>query len=164
MPSERVELLKNMPIFGGLSADALGLILELSRSVVVPEGDFFFRQGDEGKSAFILERGQVSVVKLWESCEYLLRPLGAGDCFGEMALIDFGLRSATVRAEVESAAIEMSPNCLLKVAKHDLEQYTMIYMNMARELSRRLREADERLFKAKVEQRIADDEFDFSSG
>jgi len=37
-------------------------------------------------------------------------------------------------------------------------------MNMARELSRRLREADERLFKAKIEQRIADDEFDFSSG
>ena len=81
-----------------------------------------------------------------------------------MALIDFGLRSASVRAEVESSAIELLPSCLLKVAKYALEQHTMIYMNMARELSRRLREADERLFKAKIERRISDDEFDFSSG
>ena len=77
MSSERVELLKNMPIFGGLGADTLGLILELSRSVVVREGDFFFRQGGEGNSAFILERGQVSVFKSWEGREYLLRPLGS---------------------------------------------------------------------------------------
>lgn len=164
MASARIELLQNMPIFGGLKVDALDLILQLSRSVVVPEGEFFFRQGEEGKSTFVLERGQVSVVKSWEDREHLLRRLGTGDCFGEMALIDFGLRSASVRAEVESAAIELSPSCLLKVAKLDLEQHTMIYMNMSRELSRRLREADERLFKAKIERRISDDEFDFSSG
>ena len=164
MASARVELLRNMPIFGGLNADVLDLILEESRTIAVARREFFFQQGDEGKSTFVLENGQVSVLKSWEDREHVLRRLGAGDCFGEMALIDFGLRSATVRAEVDSLAIELLPSCLLKVAKYDLEQHTMIYMNMARELSRRLREADERLFKAKIERRIADDEFDFSSG
>ena len=159
-----IQLLQNMPIFGGLNADTLDLLLRLSHSVVVPEGEFFFRQGDEGSSTFVLEHGRVSVVKLWGDEEHLLRSLGPGDCFGEMALIDFGLRSASVRADVESKAIELMPKSLLKVAKQDLEQHTLIYMNMARELSRRLREADERLFKAKIEQRIADDEFDFNSG
>ena len=164
MASARIELLQNMPIFGGLQVDVLDLILQLSRSVVVPKREFFFRQGDDGNSTFVLESGQVAVVKSWEDREHLLRRLGAGDCFGEMALIDFGLRSASVRAEVESSAIELLPSCLLKVAKYDLEQHTMIYMNMARELSRRLRKIDEQMFVAKVERRVIDDEFDFSSG
>ena len=38
------------------------------------------------------------------------------------------------------------------VAVSDPEQFAMIYMNLGRELSRRLREADERLFKARFEQ------------
>ena len=164
MPSQRIDLLKNMPIFGGLNDSALGLILDLTRSVVVAEGEYFFRQADAGNSTFVLERGRVAILKSWEGGEHLLRNLGPGDCFGEMALIDFGPRSAGVQAEVESEAIEMTPSCLLEVAKQDLEQYAMIYMNMARELSRRQRHSDERLFRAMLEARIGEGDFDFSSG
>ena len=63
-----------------------------------------------------------------------------------------------------STAIEMPPSCLLEVARLDLEQYAMIYMNMARELSRRMRHADERLLGAMLEARIGEGDFDFSSG
>lgn len=164
MAGERIDLLKNMPIFGGLTDESLGLILELSRSVVVAEGEYFFRQNDAGNATYVLERGRVAIWKLWDGAQHLLRTLGPGDCFGEMALIDFGPRSASVQAETESAALEMSPGCLLEVAKLDLEQYAMIYMNMARELSRRMRHADERLFRAVVESRISRGDFDFSSG
>ena len=164
MPDQRIQLLKNMPIFGGLNDDTLALILDLTRSVIVAEGEYFFRQGDAGNATFVLERGRVAILKWWEEVHHLLRTLGPGDCFGEMALIDFGPRSASVQAEVESEAIEMSPSCLLEVAKQDLEQYAMIYMNMARELSRRMRHADERLFRAMLESRIGEGDFDFSSG
>jgi CRP-like cAMP-binding protein len=79
-----------------------------------------------------------------------------------MALIDFGPRSATVVAEADSTAIEFSPACLHEIAKRDLEQYALVYMNMARELSRRLRRADDRLFEVEAEVHSASDREDGS--
>ena len=163
MANARLEILKNMPVFGGLTDAALTQILELSEHATVRRGDFFFRQGEDGNSTYVLERGQVVIVKSWEGRDYELGRYAAGDCFGEMALIDFGPRSASVCAVEDSDAIVLSPRCLLEVAKKDLEQYAMIYMNMARELSRRLRRADERLFRAVAEAEISDAEIDFSS-
>jgi CRP-like cAMP-binding protein len=156
-----IALLKNMPIFGALSDAAIELILNQSNEVRVAGRDWFFRQDDQGQSTFVLQSGRVAVVKNWNQEEYRLRELSEGDCFGEMALIDFGPRSASVRALEDSTAIEITPRCLREVGRLDAEQYALIYMNMARELSRRLRRADERLFRAKVELQIED--FVFSS-
>jgi hypothetical protein len=47
-------------------------------------------------------------------------------------------------------AIELSGASLLGIYEKDLEQFTLIQMNMGREVSRRLRDADERLFQAKL--------------
>jgi CRP/FNR family cyclic AMP-dependent transcriptional regulator len=151
MGPSRLHLLKNMPVFGGLNDAAIGLILERSTFVEVRNGGYFFRQGDQSNSTFVLESGQVAVLKSWRGSQYTLRRMGVGDCFGEMALIDFGPRSATILAEADSTAIEFSPSCLFEIAKQDLEQYALVYMNMARELSRRLRLADDRLFEVEAE-------------
>jgi hypothetical protein len=50
------------------------------------------------------------------------------------------------------------------VAVNDPEQFAMIYMNLGRELSRRLREADERLFKARLEYTGVAEGWRFGSG
>lgn len=161
MAGERIALLGRMPIFGALSDSALALILERSDEVRVAAGEYFFRQDAAGRSTFVLESGAVEVIKTWRGDDYVLRQLAVGDCFGEMALIDLGPRSASVRATRDSAAIEITSRCLRDVARLDLQQYALIHMNMARELSRRLRRADERLFRAKMEAQI--DDFVFSS-
>jgi CRP-like cAMP-binding protein len=114
------------------------------------------------RSGTKVERGRVEILKSRGGKHYSLRTLETGDCFGELALIDFGPRSASVRALGDSKAIEISPRCLRDLALDDLEQYAIIYMNMARELSRRLRQADERMFRARVEVRIPAAEFLFS--
>jgi CRP-like cAMP-binding protein len=163
MSSGRFELLKNMPIFGGLKHETLALIFELASHVEVANGEFFFREGDQGNATYVLESGSVAILKAWSGKDYHLRDLGPGDCFGEVALIDFGARSASVRASEKSTALRVEPSALLRVARLDLEQYALIYMNMARELSRRLRRADERLFQAKVEAHISDEDFAFNS-
>ena len=162
MLTSRLQLLQNIAIFGGLAEKTVVRILEQASEVDVARGDFFFREGDDGHSAFVLERGRVEILKSRGGRHYPLRTLEAGDCFGEMALIDFGPRSASVRALGDSRAIEISPSCLRDLFLHDLEQYAIIYMNMARELSRRLRRADERMFRARVESRIPAADFLFS--
>ena len=159
--SERIQLLRNTPIFGGVADETLTFLLDRVAEVVVRKGEFFFLEGDEGKSAFVLERGSVSILKQWEGKSYLLRRLQAGDCLGEVALMDFCRRSASVLADEDCAAIELSTSDLRQLAVRDLEQFTMIYMNMGRELCRRLRDADERLFRAKVEVGLSTGEYPF---
>lgn len=151
MSDQRIELLQGMAFFGGVTPEVLDLLLERVKPVSVATGEYFFREGDHGASAFVLESGCVSVVKTWQERGYLLRHLRAGDCFGEVALMDFCPRSASVRADEECRAIELSTLDLQQVARHNTEQFAMIYMNIGRELSRRLRAADDRAFANAVE-------------
>ncbi len=150
MGETRIRLLERMPIFGGINGEILTFLLERSSLVTIPEGEYFFREGSRGTSTFVLEEGSISIVKAWNGRDYLLRHLETGDCFGEVALLDFGPRSASVLADVNCTAIEITARDLLEVSKRNFEQFAMIYMNLGRELSRRLRAADERVFRARL--------------
>jgi CRP-like cAMP-binding protein len=112
---------------------------------------------------FVLEQGEVAILKAWKGHEYLLQFLKTGDCFGEMAMLDLLPRSASVLATEDSIAMEISSTTLCQVYEKDLEQLAMIYMNMGREVSRRLRETDERMFQAKIEAITIGDDYIFKS-
>ena len=155
MHSTRIELLQGMPIFGGTSEETLRLLLERSRTRTVARGGFFFREGDAGGTTFVLESGHVSILKRTPRGDRPIGEFATGDCFGEVSLIDFRPRSASVRAEADCRAIELDSSVLREIQQRDLEQFTLIYMNMARELARRLRKADDRLFRMEVaEERV----------
>ena len=136
MQEARIELLQRMPIFGGIRTDILEFLLGLCPVVSVPANDFFFRERDQADSMFVLEAGKAAVLKSWRGQDYLLRTLKEGDCFGEMAVMD---------------AIRISAANLYKVYARDLKQFAMIQMNMGREVCRRLRDSDNRLFSAGME-------------
>jgi CRP/FNR family cyclic AMP-dependent transcriptional regulator len=163
MDEVRISLLQRMPVFGGIREDILTFILNLSSKVSVPKGEFFFHQGNQADSMFVLERGRVAILKSWQGREYLLQHRHTGDCFGEVALIDLCPRSASVLAVEDCSAIEVSSTMLYRIYEKDLEQLALIYMNMGREVSRRLREADERLFQAKVEALHIGEDYTFKS-
>lgn len=152
MDSRQIQLLQRMPIFGAIQARTLETLLSGATSVEVAAGDYFFRQGEMADGMFVLQRGRVAVVRNWEGQDYRLRELGPGDCFGEMALIDLFPRSASVLALENCAALRLTNADLYRVYESDLEQFALIQMNIARELSRRLRTADERLFRIGLDQ------------
>jgi CRP-like cAMP-binding protein len=139
-------MLQQMPIFGGVEEATLEFILQNSEIVEVDSGNFFFREGDQDNAIYILEQGSVAIFRFWNKQRYKLRELGVGDCFGEMALMDFQPRSAEVVATEDCRAIQITAPQLALLYERDPEQYTMIYMNLGREVCRRLREADRRLF------------------
>jgi CRP-like cAMP-binding protein len=151
MQETRIATLQRMPIFGGIRADVLEFVLEAAAVVQRSAGEFFFRENDKAQSMFVLEQGEAEVLKLWEGQQYLLGRLQQGDCFGEMALMDLFPRSASVRAVQACTAIELSTTTFFQIYEKDLEQFALIQMNIGREVSRRLRIADERLFRAKIE-------------
>ena len=154
---KHIGLLQDMPVFGGASEGTLRILLSVAPIVNVPRGEYFFRQGDSGDSMFVLEEGKVAVLKSWDGHEYLLRNLSDGDCFGEMALMDLHPRSASVLALEQCRAIKVDTRALQAVQEQDTEQFTLIQMNMGREVSRRLREANEQLFRHRMEVKIRHD-------
>jgi CRP-like cAMP-binding protein len=163
MQEARIELLQRMPVFGGIRTDALHFLLDLCAIVGVTTNEFFFREGDQADSMFVLETGNASVLKSWRGRDYLLRTLKEGDCFGEMAVMDLGPRSASVRAIGDCTAIRISAASLHQLYAHDLKQFALIQMNMGREVCRRLRDSDNRLFGVKMETPVADIRHAFSA-
>jgi len=143
-----IELLQNMPVFGALRDDALRCLLEQTRELEVAAGDYFFRENDPASSMYVLETGQAAVIKGWQGHDTVLHHLGAGDCFGEMSLMDLCPRSAAVRAVDACRAIELGAADLLRLFERDAEQFALIQMNLGREVCRRLRATDELLFRA----------------
>jgi len=143
---ERIELLRAMPIFGGLRNETLNLVLDHSDRRTFESGDFFFREGDPGEFIYVLESGAALVERLWNGAPIILARLGVGDCFGEMSLVDLQPRAASVRAETSVQAIEIPYRVFVTLCREDTEQYTVIMMNLGREISRRLRLAGDRLF------------------
>ena len=150
MDAAHLELMQRVSVFGALSADTMDFLLQCSTTTTRAQGDCFFREGDQAQSLYILESGRIAVLKQWRDQEYLLRHLEPGQCFGEMALMDMSPRSATTLAVADSAAFMIESSAILELYRHDLEQFTLLQMNLGREVSRRLRDADDRMFRLGV--------------
>jgi CRP-like cAMP-binding protein len=164
MSSTSLELLQAMPIFGAVSDDTLTFLLGRTKDVSVGKDDYFFRENDQGSSMFVIEEGRVAVSKSWVGQTQDLAYLDKGDCFGEMALIEMGARSASVQAVEDCTAMELSIDILHELYTHDLEQFTIIQMNMSREVCRRLRRADDLLFQMQMQTSTRDPSYNYYSG
>ena len=162
---DQTQLIRNIPVCGGLKAETLKFIIDQSDTLEVAEGHYFFRCGDQGDCLYVLRSGSAVIERTWEGTPIVLARVKAGDCFGEMSLIDFRPRFAAVRAETDCSAVRVPYSALCKLCQKDIEQYAMVMMNLGREVSRRLRTAGERLFRYQQElgQHWFDDELRIDS-
>ena len=138
--------LNEFPIFGGIEASALLEIGDLFDSQTYPTGAHLIDEGAHGNRLYIITSGTVAVsMHLGPERELPLATLEAGETFGEMELIDTQQRSATVIALEETETLELTNMGLLKLFKRNPDAFRMVMMNLARDLSRRLRASDRRL-------------------
>ena len=141
-----IHRLKEMPVFGGLRDDIIQLILEGSHYVEREAGEPFFLEGERGDSSFIVDTGSAALFKVAESGrQFQIRSFLSGECFGAMALLGVYPRSGIVKAMEPCRALEIKADQLFSVYQTDPEQYLLMFMNMARDLSRRLRDTDDQL-------------------
>ncbi|HSV61610.1 MAG TPA: cyclic nucleotide-binding domain-containing protein [Variovorax sp.] len=148
MQDLQTQRLQQMAIFGGISDETMDFLLARARIAHAAAGSHFVREGDAATGLFVLLEGRVAIQRRWNDHQMLLGELDPGDCFGEMALLDLGPRSASVHALQESSALELSTELLHQLFERDPRQFALIQMNIARELSRRLRNTINRLFAA----------------
>lgn len=140
MDQERLELLQNMPVFGALSEPALAFLNDRCHLVEKLPGELYFAEGDPAGAVYALEHGTAEVICYCKGgSQRQLRTLAPGDSFGEMAIVDMSPRAATVRALTDCKAVRIPTSLLYDLYQFDLEQFTLIQMNMLREVTRRLR-------------------------
>jgi CRP-like cAMP-binding protein len=89
-----VDLLKQVPLFQGLDNRSLKRLAETFTERSFVTGQELTIEGSGGVGFFVIESGEARVTVDGEE----RRTLGAGDFFGEVALLDAGLRTATVTA------------------------------------------------------------------
>lgn len=112
---------------------------ELGR--VYRDGEVVVRQGDEGDCMYVVQAGEVEVVHAVEGRERRLAVLSAGDFFGEMAVFEREVRSATVRALGDARILTVDKRTLLRRIQED----PLLALNLLRALSHRIRELDDEL-------------------
>ncbi|MGB8408501.1 MAG: EAL domain-containing protein, partial [Gallionella sp.] len=76
-------------------------------------GQQIFKYGDMGDCAYLIEEGSVEVLVQKESGEHRIRLIGKGELFGEIALIDYEPRTATIRA-VERTVLVPIPRKMME--------------------------------------------------
>jgi CRP/FNR family transcriptional regulator, cyclic AMP receptor protein len=97
MAGAPVEALRRVPIFADLDDGELAQVALLFKERRFAPGETVVKEGADGAAFFLIDAGEASV-----SVGGAERPsLRAGDCFGEIALIDEGARSATITARSE---------------------------------------------------------------
>jgi CRP/FNR family cyclic AMP-dependent transcriptional regulator len=133
------------PVFGGLLDEELEAIAPFLRERVFRAGEAVVREGELGAEMYYIHRGSVVVVRTGRQGEEVLARLHEGDCFGEMSVIEVAPRSATVRALEDTITLSLSARDLQRLRRTHLKTFAMVVMNVARELSRRLRRADKTL-------------------
>jgi CRP/FNR family transcriptional regulator, cyclic AMP receptor protein len=142
-PGVSFDELRNIGLFGALTDEVLQH-LATSLEVMSPTpGTFLFREGEPAREMFVVLAGEVEVLKRSRrQTETRVALLGPGDWFGEMSIVDVQPRSASVRALAPSRLLRISAADLDALYRYDLKAYSLIVLNLARELSRRLRVAD----------------------
>jgi CRP/FNR family cyclic AMP-dependent transcriptional regulator len=135
--------LREVGLFGALGDDVLAR-LATTLTVVTPEtGTVLFREGDDASAMFLVIAGEVEVMKRSRhGIDARVAVLGPGDWFGEMSIVDIQPRSATVRMLAPGRLVCITSADFDALYRADLKSYAIIVLNMARELSRRLRVAD----------------------
>ncbi len=133
-PTQKNDLehvLKNMPPFKDLKQKELVMLMQLVHHRAYTANEYVFFQGDPGIALYIIQKGEVLVTLNSESnVSQNLAIFGRGDFFGEMALLNEEIRSAS--------AIALSDADLAVIFKPDLDEFVDKYPEAGIKITRGL--------------------------
>jgi CRP-like cAMP-binding protein/rhodanese-related sulfurtransferase len=135
----RKEELKGSTVFGQLPQEKRDEIMRAMEKHVIAPGTIIFRQGDPGDRFYVIHTGKVRVFKRDSyGFETELSQLGAGESFGEMALLTGEVRAASVEAVEETHLMVLSKEQFERI----LKDFPDISLAFVKQLSQWLMRAD----------------------
>ncbi len=131
-----VDFLAEVSIFSHMKKRDLKRIAKLAKHEVFDEGDVIIKEGDRDGRLFVIIRGEAEVVKnLGRKNRLNQRTMDPKSYFGEMALIDDLVRTASVVAKKETEVLTLNQLNL----RREMGKYPAIAVELLQMLSRRIR-------------------------
>jgi CRP/FNR family cyclic AMP-dependent transcriptional regulator len=137
-----IETLRTVPLFESLTEREANTLCDLLQPLDCYPQHVLFRAGDAGDSMYLIESGKICIsMKAADGHELTIAELGAGDFFGEMAMLDGKPRSARATALEPSKLATLSREHFLSFVQGNAQVAT----EMLSALAHRLRRTDELL-------------------
>lgn len=134
-----------LPVFAGLDEAALQFLGGMAGEENHAADSVIVREGEPGDRVYFVCTGGVRVVMV--TCgepAVQLAEFGPGDFFGEMSLVESVVRSASVIATKPTRVFTLRGTDFYKLYRQRPDQYGIVMLNIARDLTRRLRRLDQR--------------------
>ena len=132
--------LQKYSLFGGLPEEQIQKILPFMETEFYEAGEDIIVEGRPNDRIRLILEGIVAVIK--EGVE--LARFSQGDAFGEMEVLDMMASAARIKALSSVKVMSVSNKTLHEIYKIDLKTFALFVMNLARDLSRRLRSMDDK--------------------
>lgn len=138
-------LIQESPLFQDLNAGDLELLLTVAEEEVYSRSASIVAEGARGDALFTILAGNVDIVKAGKKGPVTLVTLGPKDFFGEMSLIDQEPRSASAVAARKTTVLRFPSDGICALLEGNSRVLSLLITRIARNLSQRLRMADEQI-------------------
>jgi CRP/FNR family transcriptional regulator, cyclic AMP receptor protein len=147
-PDSVLSILSQISMFGGVTEEQQDEIFSRLEIGTFKRGETIFCTGDEPRYIYIVKSGLISLFISDAEVKIEKKRLGKGECFGHVALMSVTRHSISAVAVVDSEIIVVSKTLLEKLHHEDSELFSLLILNIARELARRLQFTDHLLLEA----------------
>jgi len=103
---------------------------------VYKDGEYVVRQGEVGNCMFVIQSGKVEIFREEDGREVPLRVAGPNEFFGEMALVENDLRSASIRARGEARILQIDKRTFMRRVHEDPSLAYRIMESLSHEVRR----------------------------
>ena len=125
-------------LFNGLEKEQIDTVLSLMEEETYAAGSDIISEGSQNCKIYFILKGRVAATK----SGIVLQEIREGSFFGEMEVLDINPSAATVTTLAPTTVIVLSIDALGEIYESDHKTYSFIIMNLARDLSRKLRRLD----------------------
>ena len=153
--AERVDVLKQIPLFRNLSYKEIIRLLNVSKVKTFRAKSEIIREGEAGDEMFVILAGKIRLSKSGN----VILDLERGAHFGEMAFVDKSPRSATATAEIDCRVLRLKRDDFFEIIRKEPVLATKMLWAFVQVLSQRLRKTTEDLSGALEAVELTDVEF-----
>lgn len=131
---EKKKFLRNVPLFQGLKDRQLQRLADRMVERSYSAGDVIVKQGQGGEGFYLVTSGKAEAVRQRSDGEsVVVNHFGAGDFFGELALLDEdGIRTATITALEPSGCLVLTRWDFMAILRQDADMAVEILQEMAK--------------------------------
>lgn len=136
-------IIKNVTIFSGFSDSQVKRIFKSCSVLAAKVGEIILQEATPATEIFIILSGKVTIVLGLNEDPIVLTEFGSGNCIGEASVIGIQDHSASAVVTEDASLLVLSRQVLMKIFETDKALFSLLILNIAREIARRLHRTDE---------------------